>query len=165
VQLKPDLLLLLLLIVANGAPVLARLLLADRLLQPVDLGLRFLDSRPVLGPRKTWRGLIAALIMAPVTALALGLPAVIGMTTAIGAMAGDLLSSFIKRRLNVPPHGSVLGLDQVPESLVPLLLLQPLLDLDGRSIAAIVVGFSLAELLLTRLLTAFEKRFMQGSHS
>jgi hypothetical protein len=36
-------------------------------------------------------------------------------------MAGDLFSSFLKRRLNLPPSSPALGLDQVPESLFPLL--------------------------------------------
>ena len=48
--------LLLLLAVANGAPVLAKKAWGRTQAQPLDAGLLFLDRRPVFGPTKTVRG-------------------------------------------------------------------------------------------------------------
>ena len=67
-------------------------------------------------------------------------------------MAGDLCSSFLKRRMNMAPHSMALGLDQIPESLFPLLACQSLLGLTVLDIAAGVASFLVGELLLSRLL-------------
>ena len=48
--------LLLLLGVANSAPIAARRLLGDRWAAPLDFGLNFVDGRPLLGRGKTIRG-------------------------------------------------------------------------------------------------------------
>ena len=61
------------------------------------------------------------------------------------------LSSFIKRRLRRPPSSMARGLDQIPESLLPLLACKSAL---GLSPLDIVVGdgrFWLGELVLSRL--------------
>ena len=65
---------------------------------------------------------------------------------------GDLLSSFIKRRLKLRPSSMALGLDQVPESLLPLLLLKEPLGLTWPGILRTVVLFFVLELVLSRLL-------------
>ncbi len=49
--------LLLLLITANGSPVLAAKFLKEHLNAPVDGGYRLPDRQPVFGPAKTIRGL------------------------------------------------------------------------------------------------------------
>jgi CDP-2,3-bis-(O-geranylgeranyl)-sn-glycerol synthase len=67
-------------------------------------------------------------------------------------MCGDMASSFIKRRLRLPPHAQAFGLDQIPEALLPLLVLRARLDLDASGIAAIVLAFILLEIGLSRLL-------------
>jgi CDP-2,3-bis-(O-geranylgeranyl)-sn-glycerol synthase len=82
----------------------------------------------------------------------IGLEADLGARIAALAMAGDLLSSFIKRRLRLPPSSQALGLDQIPESLLPLLACIDPLDLTMYDIAAGVVIFLVGELLLSRLL-------------
>ncbi len=153
----PILQLLLLLIIANGAPVLARLALRDRLAWPLDFGLSFADGRALLGPRKTFRGVIAALVATTLAASLLGMPAELGMVVGLGAMLGDTLSSFLKRRLDIPPHGDLLGVDQIPESLLPLLLVQSFLELDYLTVWGLVFGFCVAELVLSKLLAAVER--------
>ena len=67
-------------------------------------------------------------------------------------MAGDLVSSFIKRRLGRPPSTRAIGLDQIPESLLPLLACKLPLLLSWMDIFAGVVLFLVGELLLSRLL-------------
>ena len=67
-------------------------------------------------------------------------------------MAGDLLSSFAKRRLGRPSSSQALGLDQVPESLLPLLACRVPLGLGWLDVAVLVGVFLVGELLVSRLL-------------
>ena len=69
-----------------------------------------------------------------------------------GAMSGDLFSSFVKRRLRLEPHAQAFGLDQIPEALLPLLLLPDRLDLSGLEIAALLTAFVVLQIVLSRLL-------------
>ena len=149
--------LLVLLIIANGAPVLARLLLREKLDWPLDLGRNFSDGRPLLGPGKTFRGVVAALLTTSLFAILLDLPFLVGVLVGLGAMVGDALSSFIKRRLGVAPHTSLLGVDQIPESLLPLILVQPILGADNMALLGILLAFCIAELGLSWLLAVFER--------
>ncbi len=144
--------LLFLLLVANGAPILGRLLFGTRWSQPVDGELRFIDGEPLFGPSKTWRGIIAALLITPLFASLLALPLLLGVLIATLAMLGDLLSSFTKRRLRIAPSGMAIGLDQVPESLLPLLGAGIFLGIDWFAIAQLTLIFLILELLLSRIL-------------
>jgi CDP-2,3-bis-(O-geranylgeranyl)-sn-glycerol synthase len=143
---------LLLLLVANGAPVIAYDLFKRRWAYPLDGGLVLQDGQRLLGPSCTWRGWASALIATPVAALVLGLSAEIGLLVAGLAMAGDSLSSFIKRRLHLGAGSMALGLDQIPEALLPLLGVQARLQLSGWDLLLLVAGFTLLELLLSNLL-------------
>jgi CDP-2,3-bis-(O-geranylgeranyl)-sn-glycerol synthase len=145
----PTLQILALVVWANGVPVLLRLLLGHRFAYPLDGGYLFRDGRPWLGISKTWRGLGAALLTTPLLAVLLGLPWLLGMIAAFGAMSGDLIASFIKRRLGRQPSESVLLLDQIPEALIPTLVLMPFLDLSASRVAIVVIAFTLIDLLLT----------------
>ena len=136
--------LLVLLATANTAPIVAKRLLGARGAAPIDGGLAFVDGRPWLGPAKTWRGLFVAIAAAAASAPLLGLGVMAGALAGLFAMAGDALSSFCKRRLGIPSSGQAFGLDQVPEALLPLLVLQPALELP----AWMVIGVTLAFLLL-----------------
>ncbi len=73
-------------------------------------------------------------------------------------MAGDLFSSFCKRRLGLAPSSPAVGLDQVPESLFPLFACASPLSLTFADVAAGVAIFFVGELLLSRLLYAFDLR-------
>ena len=88
----------------------------------------------------------------PVVAMAIGLPWNIGLVVACGAMVGDCLSSFVKRRLNMPSSSMALGLDQIPESLLPLLGVWYQLSLTLEGIVGTVTGFFLLELGLSLIL-------------
>ncbi len=137
--------LLLLLTAANGAPILLKRMLGDGWSTPIDFGRRFPDGRPWLGPSKTWRGLAAAVAACTVVAPALGFPPHVGALCGLLAMTGDALSSFIKRRLGIVPSGQSFGIDQIPESLLPLLALQHLLGVPWLVIAGVVLAFLLLE--------------------
>lgn len=82
---------LLLLLAANGAPVIA---------------IHYLE--------KIWRGLISAVFLTTVLAILLGLQPLTGVIFATLTMAGDLLASFIKRRLGKIDSSRARGFDTVP---------------------------------------------------
>jgi CDP-2,3-bis-(O-geranylgeranyl)-sn-glycerol synthase len=73
-------------------------------------------------------------------------------------MAGDLVSSFLKRRLRLPAGARASGLDQVPESLFALLACRHALSLTAGDIAAGVVIFAIGDVLVSRLLYKFHVR-------
>jgi len=149
---------LLLLVIANGAPVAAWKLLGRHWSFPIDAGLRLADGQRLLGPSKTWRGVGAATIGGAVSAALLGLPVAAGAAAGLLAMTGDLLSSFVKRRLGIQASGMALGLDQIPESVLPLLALRAPLALTWADVAVLVVAFAITELLLSRMLYVLNLR-------
>jgi hypothetical protein len=143
--------LLLLLGVANASPVVATRLLDPRWRTPLDGGMRFFDGRPLLGPSKTVRGAIASIVGTALAALVLSIPLGLGALIGAAAMAGDALSSFTKRRLGIASSGRATGLDQIPESVLPLLAVQGPLHLSFVQILAITVIFFALEIPLARL--------------
>ncbi len=142
----------LLLTLANGAPVVAKKILGARLAFPLDAGARFFDGQPLLGPSKTVRGVVISVVTTAVVAPLLGLSLAAGGLVAALAMIGDLFSSFVKRRLKFPSSSQAIGLDQVPESLLPLLVCKETLSLTSIDVAIGVGIFVLGELILSRLL-------------
>lgn len=142
--------LLLLLGVANSAPIVARRLLGDRWSAPLDFGATFVDGRPWLGPGKTIRGVVVAVVATALAAWPLGIAPTVGAVIGGVSMAGDALASFAKRRLRVAPSGRATGLDQVPESLLPLLAVQGPLDLSTVQILCITAAFFALEIPLAR---------------
>lgn len=135
---------------ANIAPILAKRLLGTRGNAPIDFGIRFADGRPLLGPAKTWRGVAAAVLLGSLSALAFGLPAGVGALIGAAAMAGDMMSSFVKRRVGIASSGKATGLDQVPEALLPLLAVQGMLQLSPAMIVGVTLAFFLLALPLAR---------------
>ena len=143
---------LVLLMMANGTPVILKRLMGEKFAYPLDAGVRFADGRPVFGPSKTLRGLVSSLIVTTLVAPALGLDWRIGLVVAIAAMVGDLLSSFTKRRIGMSSGGMALGIDQIPESLLPFLAVRGEFDFTGPDMVAGVVVFFVGELVISRIL-------------
>ena len=116
-----EILLLLWLVCINGAPILLARWAGQKFNHPIDGNRLFIDGRPLLGASKTFRGLAAALCVSVVMGMLFAMP--LGVSLMFGAlsMAGDMTSSFIKRRLGLAPSSMALGLDQIPEALFPLL--------------------------------------------
>ena len=96
----------------NGAPVLFG---GGR---PVDLGREFVDGERILGDHKTFRGFISGLLVGAIVGAAcsylfsqnllrVALPA------SLGALLGDMGGAFVKRRLKIPPGGSLPVVDQL----------------------------------------------------
>jgi len=106
--------------VANMAPVIAnRLDFWPKLNKPLDQN-KTLFGQPIFGPGKTWRGLLIGIVLAILTS---GLQAMVyqlgwihdlspinfleinwfifGLLSGLGALAGDMLKSLVKRQLHI----------------------------------------------------------------
>jgi len=142
--------LLFMLVASNAGPVLATWLLQSRWSRPVDLGRQYRDQRPILGPTKTWRGVIAALVCACAFAVLLGYGFEFGAVFGLLVVAGDLLSSFIKRRMAMAPSSRCLGLDQLPESLFPSVYAVAVLELAWWWAPLLALAFVLVDVLVSR---------------
>jgi CDP-2,3-bis-(O-geranylgeranyl)-sn-glycerol synthase len=147
-----ELTLLVLIGIANAVPLLAKRFLGSWLRIPIDCGLRFFDGEPLLGPTKTLPGILLSLVATALAAPLLGISWPFGLLLGAGAMAGDLFSSFIKRRLKRPPSSKSRGLDQVPESLFPAMAYAWFRALSGADIVVIVVLFFACEFAVSKLL-------------
>jgi CDP-2,3-bis-(O-geranylgeranyl)-sn-glycerol synthase len=150
-----ELKLLLLILLANGAPLLADKVFGNAMGLAVDFSQKSRSGKYWLGPTKTYRGILAAVAACGACAPMLGLPWKTGILIGLLAMVGDLCSSFIKRRLSIAPSSSVPGLDQIPESLFPMIYCQYLFGLYWISVAIVVVGFWICNILLSLLFTRF----------
>lgn len=141
-----------LLLLANGTPVIVKKLLGSRLAFPLDGGKKFVDGKALFGHSKTVRGIISSVLVTSVGAVLIGYSIQTGALFATASLSGDLVSSFIKRRLNIPPSSRALGLDQLPESILPLLFCWQALDLDMPTAMTIVLIFFWGELVLSLIL-------------
>ena len=153
-----DLKLLILLGIANGMPVVAKDILGSRLSFPLDGGVHFVDGLPMLGPSKTLRGIVLSLLVTAAVAPFVGLAWTFGLLIAALAMLGDLVSSFLKRRMRLSSSSRAIGLDQLPESVFPLLACYLPLALSVLDVAVVAVCFFASELLISKLLYKFHLR-------
>lgn len=144
--------LLLLIIIANGAPILIRVLLNDGFSLAVDFGISLPDDRRIFGSSKTWRGIFAAFVATPAAAWWLGQLPETGFLVAVYAVLGDLTSSFIKRRLAMEPSSRAPMLDQMPESLFPALMMRGAFDLELSSVILLVLIFIIIDIFLSHTL-------------
>jgi len=150
--------LLILLLVANGTAVLAKKLFGDAFARPLDGGALFADGQPVFGPSKTIRGIVSSVFATSICAALIGLGWQVGALIAIFAMAGDLFSSFVKRRLHMASSSMAIGLDHIPESLFPLLVIRSLLPLSILGVLVGVTIFVIGALILSPLLFKLKLR-------
>jgi len=119
---------------------------------------RCADGQPWFGASKTIRGVSLSVLATAVGACLVGLGCKIGALIGSAAMSGDLFSSFLKRRIGMPVSSRAVGLDQVPESLFPLLACRSALSLTVWEIAVAVLAFFFAEIVISRLLYRFRVR-------
>lgn len=147
-----DLQVLALIIAANAAPIVAANLFRYRFSRPLDGGGSLWDGRPLLGGSKTLRGLIASVTATIIVGLIIGIAWTIATVVAVLAMAGDLFSSFLKRRLGMSTSSMAPGLDQIPESLFPLLAVQAHFAMNVWDVLVILLSFALIDAVISPLL-------------
>jgi hypothetical protein len=142
---------LLLVIVANVAPWAAGRFLSGHFQAALDAGAKLPDGRRVLGDHKTWRGVVIGVFACGLVAWLLRYPLLLGVAFGALSLAADAASSFAKRRLRLQPGAEVPGVDQLPEALVPLLVLSRPLGLRPLESVAIAFVFLVLDLAAMRL--------------
>jgi len=143
---------LLLIMVANGAPILISYAFFHRASLPIDSGKVLADGNPLFGAAKTWRGIIASVIVTMLVSVYIGKGMIPGFVIAVLAMTGDLVSSFIKRRQGKEASSRAFLLDQIPESFLPVLGGLYFWSVNLIHIIVIVVSFIILEILLSKAL-------------
>jgi CDP-2,3-bis-(O-geranylgeranyl)-sn-glycerol synthase len=118
----------------------------DRWAAPLDFGLLLWDGKRLLGSHKTWRGFVAGVAASGLVGSFVGLDPLVGTGIGAAALAGDALSSAIKRRLDRRPGTEIWGLDQIPEALLPLWIFREPLGLSPWQVLAVVAVFMLVDL-------------------
>lgn len=100
--------------IANSVPVLARGK------HPIDFGKSMPDGRRVFGDGKTFEGLLLGLFFGTLAGTAGGILlgevnyfAFLSGMLALGALVGDMVGAFIKRRLSIPRGAPAPVLDQL----------------------------------------------------
>ena len=140
------------LVLANGAPVVASRVLKGHWGEPVDGGRLWKDGRPILGASKTWRGLVSGSLSCALFSLITGLGFIFGFLFGLLGLLVDLISSFTKRRLGLQSSSRALVLDQVPEAALPMVMAVFWLGVGWGPSVLIVVFFTLSNIFFSPLL-------------
>ncbi|MFA5363796.1 MAG: CDP-2,3-bis-(O-geranylgeranyl)-sn-glycerol synthase [Candidatus Bathyarchaeia archaeon] len=106
----------------------------------MDFGKKFSDGKPILGAHKTFRGFFAGITVGTLVALVQTIiyeqylfqygiqfqqTILLGFMLSLGALTGDIIESFIKRRINREPGQSLPIADQIDFILGALLFAIP----------------------------------------
>ena len=134
-----------LLITANVVPVIVGKLARERAALPLDFGRVLPDGERLFGSHKTWRGLASAVVTCALLASSFDLPVWLGAGFAALSLLADACSSAVKRRMRLKPGSEVLGLDQLAEALVPLLVFSGPLGLQAGEITFVTAAFVLVD--------------------
>ena len=143
---------------ANMAPVLVKKI--NLFVFPVDFGKKISNKR-LLGKNKTFRGLFFGVIFAVAVAYAqfllYGLEnfraislysydnwLFFGFLMGLGALSGDLVKSFFKRRVGISPGDKFIPFDQVDFVIFSLAFIMPIFSLSiNMFIASLLISFLL----------------------
>ncbi len=129
---------------ANASPVLVG---GGR---PIDGGRRWRDGRRILGDGKTWRGFIGGVAIGTLVGIiqyfitpdfygSLGTAVKLAFLLSFGALFGDLVGSFFKRRANLPRGAPAIGLDQLGFLISALAFAYPVKTLSSGQIIFLLI--------------------------
>lgn len=155
---------------ANMVPIFAaRIPALRRFDAPMDGGHSFRGKR-IFGDHKTWRGLIAGMLVATIvlglqqllvqhTSWAANLTAnvdyamlpllLVGPLFGLGALGGDAIESFFKRQHNVAPGHGWFPFDQIDYIIGGALATAPFVQLEFNQYALIIVFWLLAHIVFS----------------
>ncbi len=129
-------------IIANMAPVFAaRYNWLAGLNIPLDFGYQW-NNGALLGSNKTVRGLLVGVIAAAIVGWLQG-DLLLGAGLGLGALLGDAIKSFLKRRLNIPSGESWKPWDQIDFVLgaIVVSVIFYSLSVTHYLIALVIIGF------------------------
>jgi CDP-2,3-bis-(O-geranylgeranyl)-sn-glycerol synthase len=147
--------------------------------KPMDFNKKFFDGKPLLGSHKTFRGFLAGIIVGTLVGLAQTIifeqvlfeygsqfqySILLGFMLSLGALTGDIVESFIKRRLNCSPGSSLPVADQIDFILGAFLFSIPVLPPSILS-AVIILLVTIPIHLLTNIGAALLKMKNKGKNS
>jgi len=118
--------------IANSTPVIFR----GR--HPVDFGRALWDGRRILGDGKTLEGVGIGLFFGTLSGVVLGHP-LLALLLSAGALTGDMVGAFIKRRLGIARGGAAPVLDQLDFVFGALLFVSPLYLVTLEQLIFIVI--------------------------
>jgi len=110
---------------------------------PIDMGKSLSDGNRILGDNKTMRGILSGFVVGAIVG-AFGYYLfskdlfLIAFSASVGALLGDLVGAFLKRRLRIKPGDSLPGLDQLDFVLGALLFVSFVYRLSLGAIAILL---------------------------
>jgi CDP-2,3-bis-(O-geranylgeranyl)-sn-glycerol synthase len=119
---------------ANATPVLISKAFRGKF--PIDFGKKMKDGEPVFGPGKTWPGFIIAVMIGTLVGF-LQHRFAAGFLLSLGALLGDLIKSFFKRRLKIARGKSWPVADQL-DFVIGALLLASIVEVPSWEIIVLV---------------------------
>jgi len=159
---------------ANMAPVLGKNILKP-LAIPIDFGKKW-NKQPILGKNKTWRGVLLAVIASTIIFLIQSylykFPSIksislidyssaslwIAFLLGLGAIAGDSIESFFKRRAKIPSGNPWIPFDQI-DFTVGALILTAIIYFPGWLNAILIILISaVGHILINHLAFYFKIR-------
>jgi CDP-2,3-bis-(O-geranylgeranyl)-sn-glycerol synthase len=140
------------------APLVAPISMLLPKTHPIDFG-AYLGGQRLFGDKKTIEGTFAAIIVATGLGVALSEP-LVGFVFAVGAMLGDLLNSFIKRRLKIPPGNYFPIMDELNFLFFPVIFALSFFSITSLDVLILGVLTMFLHYLYDRvaLFTGFKKR-------
>ncbi len=109
----------------------------------MDGGRNFVDGRPIFGSHKTLRGLLTGIVAGSLVGLGESLVdprlALAGFAISLGAVLGDLLGAFVKRRFNMKLGRPFPVVDQLDFVLGALILSSPFFPMGLVSVLVVVL--------------------------
>ncbi len=151
---------------ANMAPVIVRSFF-KWLNYPLDFN-RTIRGKPILGKNKTFRGLIFGIIFAIIIAYIQFLLTpvdffrrmtildyknwlLIGFLMGFGALFGDAIKSFIKRRINIPAGEPMIVFDQIDYAVGAIIFMLPIIRLKITPILTILITSLILNVLINHI--------------
>lgn len=150
-------------------PLIKRAGIFNFLDKPVDFNRKFF-GQPIFGSHKTWRGIIFGIIVGCLVALLQGRfykfsgiqkisfldyseinILFFGFLLSSGAVFGDLLFAFIKRRLNLVPGARFFPFDQINYVLGAALFLTPFFKINPKAWIVLLILTPILHILTTQI--------------
>ena len=106
--------------------------------EPLDGGRKWLDGKPFLGSHKTVKGTFFGFVVGAVVGFLQGNP-LGGVLQSVGAITGDIVASFFKRRWNLRPGESMPLVDQLDFITFAILMSYPVQRTSLEGVLLILV--------------------------